>query len=534
MAVSTFDPRTVGLGSEIRVHNPRTGAYLYSIHEASAADVADVYDRARKAHEVISAMSVAQRVAESRKLKQYIVEHREEIVARICEETGKPRQEAMLTEIFPTLDLLDYYGKHAEKILRDEAVPTPVLLKGKKSVIYYEPMGPVLIISPWNYPFNLSMTPIITALIAGNAVVFKPSEYTPLRGLLEGIIEGSGFMKGTPVLHVVYGARETGGLLNNGQPAKIFFTGSERAGKAIMAQAAQYLTPVELELGGKDPMIVFDDVDLDRTVNGALWGSMTNSGQTCTSVERIYVHEKIYPQFVERMKKGIANIENPLTQRENHDEASLEMGCMTTDFQVQKVEEQIQDAVLKGATLEAGGKRLDNSHVFPPTLVSHVSKDMHIYYDESFGPVTTIGSFKTEQEAIELANDSPYGLSASVWTSDLTRAQRVARAIHTGNVSINNVLATQGNAGLPFGGIKNSGFGRYKGTHGLHSFSHVKSIMIDKQSNKQEVTWYPYSAEKYTLLSQMISEIYGGGLLSYVKGIMTALKFEKLCQRDRL
>jgi acyl-CoA reductase-like NAD-dependent aldehyde dehydrogenase len=534
MAVSTLDPRTIGIGAEIRVKNPRTGEYLYSIHETSADEIDAIYARAHKAHAVISAMSVEQRVAESRKLKAYIVAHREEIVSRICEETGKPRQEAMLTEIFPTLDLLDYYGKNAVQILRDEHVKTPILLKGKKSVIYYEPMGPVLIISPWNYPFNLSMTPIITALIAGNAVVFKPSEYTPLRGVIEGIVEGSGFLNGTPVLQVVYGARETGSLLNNGQPSKIFFTGSERAGKAIMAQAAQYLTPVELELGGKDPMIVFEDVDIDRTVNGALWGSMTNSGQTCTSVERIYVHEKIYPQFVARLKQGIAGIAHPLSQREGQDEASLGMGCMTTDFQVRKVEEQVQDALLKGATLEAGGKRLDDSQTFPPTLISGVTKEMNIYYDESFGPITTIASFKSEAEAITLANDSPYGLSASVWSDDIERAKRVARAIHTGNVSINNVLATQGNAGLPFGGIKSSGFGRYKGAHGLHAFSNVKSIMIDRNSNKQEVTWYPYSAEKYAMLSQMIGLLYGGGAGNFIKGVLTAVKFEKLCQKARL
>jgi acyl-CoA reductase-like NAD-dependent aldehyde dehydrogenase len=533
MAVSTFRPQDTELG-DIRVYNPRNGAYLYSITEPDEADIAAVYDKADAAHAVISKMSVRDRVRETGKLKKYILQHKEEIVDRIVSETGKPRLEAMLTEIFPSLDLLDHYEKHAVKYLRDEKVSTPILLTGKQSRIYYEPIGPVLIISPWNYPFNLSMTPIITALVAGNSVVFKPSEYTPLKGVLEAIIEGSGFLRGTPVLQVVYGGKETGRLLNNGRPAKIFFTGSERAGKSIMAHAAQFLTPVELELGGKDPMIVFDDVDLDRTVNGALWGSMTNTGQTCTSVERIYVQDTLYPEFVKRLKQGIEKLRHPLTERGDGGELALDMGCMTTDFQIHKVEHQIQDAVGKGAVIEAGGMRMDESHVFPPTLISHVTPDMHIYAEESFGPITTIAPFKTEEEAVRLANDSPYGLSASVWTRDMERADRVTRAIVTGNVSINNVLATQGNSGLPFGGTKMSGFGRYKGAHGLYSFSTVKAVMIDKQGPKQEVNWYPYTAEKYSLVSKMLDQLYAGGIVSFIQGVLTGMKLEKTCQKEQL
>lgn len=516
------------------VTNPVTGETLYEIADTPVSQLEEVFARARKAYEVIRKMTVRQRLDETMKLLHYIRDNRESILDRVMAETGKTRYEAMLSEIFTVLDMIDYYNKHAEKMLADKPLPSGLLLMGKKGKIVFEPLGPVLIISPWNYPFNLSMTPIITAVIAGNSVVFKPSEYTPLKGLLEGIFSESGFMAGTPVLQVVYGGKETGRLLNNGQPRKIFFTGSERAGKSIMAHAAEYLTPVELELGGKDPMIVFDDVDLERTVNGALWGSMTNTGQTCTSVERIYVQEKLYPEFVKRMKQGMERLAHPLTERGRQDESSLDMGCMTTDFQIHKVELQIQDAVKKGATIEAGGKRLDESHVFPPTLISNVTPDMAIYYDESFGPITTIAPFKSEEEAIKLANDSPYGLSASVWTRDENRAERVTRAIHTGNVSINNVLATQGNSGLPFGGTKMSGFGRYKGPHGLYSFSNVKAVMFDKQSPKQEVNWYPYSAEKYALVSRMIDGLYSGGLWNFIQGVLVGMKLEKLCQKDRL
>jgi aldehyde dehydrogenase (NAD+) len=221
-------------------------------------------------------------------------------------------------------------------------------------------------------------------------------------------------------------------------------------------------------------------------------------------------------------------------QRADNDERALDMGCMTTDFQIEKIEEQIDDAVAKGAKIECGGMRFEETQVFPPTLVSNVTPEMKIYGEESFGPLTTITPFKTEEEAVRLANDSPYGLSASVWSGDLERAERVARRIHTGNVSINNVLATQGSSELPFGGTKESGFGRYKGPHGLYSFSNVKSIMIDKNSGKQEVNWYPYTAEKYELLNKVVDLIYGGGVVNFVRGLLVGMQLEKAAQKSKL
>ncbi len=235
-------------------------------------------------------MSVRECLNKLDKMKQYIIKHREEIAEFITKETGKSITDALLLEVFPSVDQIDYYQKNAEKILRDQKVPTPILLMGKKSKIVYDPLGIILIISPWNYPFHLSFVPFVCAFTAGNTVIIKPSRITPLKGLYEKIIEESGFMKGA--LQIAYASRKTANLLIEKKPDKIHFTGSVDVGKIIMKQAAEHLIPVELELGGKDPMIVFEDVNLERTVTGAIWGSYANCGQTCTSIERIFVHKK--------------------------------------------------------------------------------------------------------------------------------------------------------------------------------------------------------------------------------------------------
>ena len=514
-----------GADSAFHVSNPRTGKPLYAIEVPDADSLPAVMAAARDAFDAQRGNTVAGRLRLAGAVKDYIREHKETIVQRIVDETGKPRIEALMTEIFPTLDLIQYYEKNAVKMLRDQKQPTPLVLLGKKSKIYYEPLGPVLIISPWNYPFNLSMTPVLTALIAGNSVVFKPSEHTPLKGLLEEIFQGAGLPQ--HLVQVVYGGKETGKQLIDLQPAKVFFTGSEAAGKAIMKQAADYLIPVELELGGKDPMVVFEDVALPRAVQGALWGGMTNCGQTCVSVERIFVQESIADAFITQMKAAIEALHTAGGHEDTSNNKSLDVGCMTAEFQIAKVEAQLADATEKGAVVHCGGGRTDDSRAFPPTLVTNVDPSMEIYGEETFGPVVTVVPFKDEAEAIRLSNEGRYGLSASVWSGDPERADRVARAIVTGSVSINNVLATQGNSALPFGGTKHSGMGRYKGAHGLYSFSNVKSILVDKNSAKKEPIWYPYTEEKYQLISDLIDASIEGGLKGFLKTAMIGLKLDK-------
>lgn len=516
----------------ITVNNPRTGALLYSVAEPDKEEVDAVYARAQGAFEALRRMPVRERLRELDKLKRYLLEHRDQIADRIVKETGKCRTDAMIMEIFPALDIIDFYQKHAVKMLADQRVKTPIMLMGKKSRVYYEPMGIVLIISPWNYPFHLSFVPAICALAAGNAVILKPSKYTPLKGVIEEMVEQSGFLDGA--FQVVYASRRTASYLIDKHPAKIHFTGSVEVGRKIMELAAQLLIPVELELGGKDPCIVFEDVNLERTVTGVLWGAMANCGQTCTSVERVYVHERVYEQFVRMLKEKAERLRMLETTEGQVDELELGVGCMTTEFQIEEIEAQLEEAKKRGATILTGGARKKPSHVFPPTIVTNVNNSMRVQYHESFGPVVTVTKFATEAEAIALANDSPYGLSASVWSADLIRADRVARQLVTGNVSINNVCATQANSGLPFGGIRDSGFGRYRGEWGLHAFSNIKSVLIDRQSSRLESYWYPYSREKYALFKRIIDAVFRGGPLGLLKTAWLGLRLELFTRKHRL
>lgn len=518
-------------GDERPVVNPRTGETLYTIREATDDQCAEAFAKARSAFETIRKMTVKERLQEVGKLRRYIRDHKELIVDRVVAETGKSRTDAIITEVFSVLDLIFWYERHAVKDLADVIMKTPLLLAGKKARIYYEPIGPVLVISPWNYPFTTMMGPVLGAFIAGNPIVVKPSEWTPLQGLVEQIVRESGFVK--DAIQVVYGSGMTGSKLIEQKPAKIHFTGSTRTGKKIMKQAAEHLIPVELELGGKDPMIVFEDVDINRTVNGALWGGFTNSGQTCTAVERIFVQEKIYDDFVQQMTEKSKKLTNPTTFT-GTDDGSMDIGCMTAPFQVEIVEQHLADAKEKGATLSTEGKRVPGTHTIPPTIVTNITDDMLIAREETFGPIVTIVPFKDEEEAIRMANDSQYGLSASVWSTDTERGTRVARAIQTGNVSINNVLATQGHSGLPFGGMKESGFGRYKGAHGLHSFSNIKSIIIDRQGGKLEANWYPYTKEKYQMFSKLIDFAFHDSQLKMLWAAVVGLRLEALIKKTKL
>jgi aldehyde dehydrogenase (NAD+) len=481
---------------------------------------AEAMRRARAGGRSLRRLSLAERLEPISLLRQIILQRREEIIDRIQRDTAKSRSDALISEIFGVLDALAWIEKFAPKVLADRKVHTPLVLMGKSSWLYFEPLGTVLIISPWNYPFYQAIVPIASALVAGNTVLYKPSEWTPLEGLLEDLFLRAQIAPNW--VQVVYGDGTVGSALIEQRPDKIMFTGSTRTGKRILAQAAEHMIPVELELGGKDPMIVFADANLERAAAGAAWGGLTCTGQSCTSVERIYVQEAVYEPFKAALLRQVGRIKQATDA-----DGDADIGAMTTGFQVDIVRRQIEQARAAGASVLSGADWDGSSAMIPPIILEGVGEEMDVAYKETFGPVLPLFKFSSESEVIRRANDSEYGLTASIWTADAARARRVAHALEVGGVSINNVMATEANPALPFGGVKSSGFGRYKGELGLQTFCNAKSVLIDKDSGKIEANWYPYTKEKYRLFSELTQHHFSSGIASFVRFLLTALKLER-------
>ncbi|MCS1350117.1 aldehyde dehydrogenase family protein [Mechercharimyces sp. CAU 1602] len=486
----------------IQMSNPATGEVIGQLHEKTEVEVHEAMRHARNAFPAWRQTPLTERIEYIKQLRIYLVQHAEEIADKIVADTGKTRVEALMTEVYASVEFLKYYEKEAPSILKTRKVRTPLALFGHRSEVQYRPMGAVAVISPWNYPLQLSLVPVVSALLAGNTVLLKPSEVTPLTGvLMEEALASSGLPR--HVVQVIHGGKSVGQHLIESLPDKIFFTGSVATGKKIMAHAAEHLIPVSMELGGKDPMIVFADADLNRAINGALWGGLTNAGQTCISVERLYVQFEIYGAVATRLREQAEEL-----QFYNGHEGDI--GSMTDPRQVEIVEEQIRDAVEKGATILCGGKRTEpGSLYFEPTVIVDVDDTMKIATEETFGPVIVMMPFHTEEQAIQLANHSTYGLSASVWTKDLNKAHRISNQLECGSVGINNVIVPFANPHMPFGGVKHSGIGRYHGPEGLYAFCHTTSVMVNKGTKKRELHWYPYTKEAENAIRSLIRSMYG-------------------------
>ncbi|CAB4537448.1 unannotated protein [freshwater metagenome] len=478
---STVPPEPIEVIESFETFDPRTGSLIAEIEQMSAAQVNKAVDRARNAAVAWSSLTYKERTRHLLKVRDQLLNSAEELVDTICAETGKQRAEAVTTELMAVCETIGWYAKNGSRALESQSV-SPGLMAHKKAWKRYEPLGVIGVISPWNYPFTLSMTPVITALFAGNTVVLKPSEVTPTVGLAIGkLFEDASW---GDIVQVVTGGGETGEALVRSGVDKICFTGSVRTGKRVMAAAADSLTPVLLELGGKDPMIVCADADLARASKGAVWGAFQNSGQTCMSVERFYVEESIFQPFLERVLKETALIRQNAT--------GGDIGSMTFGPQIEIVESHIADAVSKGARVVAGGKRLDQPGLwFEPTVLIDVDHTMSIMTEETFGPVMPIMSVADPEEGLRLANDSIYGLNSSVWTSDHDLAISIANRLEAGNVCINDCIVSYAIPGLPFGGVKQSGIGRVHGPEGLREFSAVKSVMSTRVATARELWWFP-------------------------------------------
>ena len=471
--------------------NPATGMLLRELECTSEADVQTAVAQAQAAQSAWNEVGVRSRVAILREFQRKLQEKKSEIAEAITREAGKPVAEALTTEVLVVLDAARFLIDNAHRLLRDEPVPHGNLVtKLKRGYLVREPYGVIGIISPWNYPFSIPATEALAALVAGNAVVLKPSESTSLVALeLDSLVHAAGVPH--DVFQVVVGDGATGAALLHSPIDKLMFTGSVATGKRIAAVAAERLLPVVLELGGKDPMLVLDDADVDVASSAAVWGAFLNAGQTCLSVERCYVHRSLYEEFlracVEKTKKlhvgrGI-----------DHD---TDVGPMIHERQLRIVESHVEDAVTRGARALAGGSRSPElgKNFYKPTVLAEVTQAMRIMREETFGPVLPVMAFDSDEEAVRLANDSEFGLAASVWTRDRARGEHIARRIQAGTVMVNDVLSCYGISEAPHGGVKSSGIGRSHGRLGLEEMVRIKYLDVDLMSGMKKVWWYGYGA----------------------------------------
>jgi succinate-semialdehyde dehydrogenase/glutarate-semialdehyde dehydrogenase len=469
--------------------NPATGEILREFDCAGAEEVQAAVERARTAQARWSRATMRERLAVVEKFQIALHAKKTEVATGISREAGKPRAEALSTEIIVTLDAAEYCLRNASSILEPEPVPhASLMMKPKRGYLVREPYGVIGIIAPWNYPFSIPAIQVLAAVVAGNAVVLKPSEFTPLVVLeLKRLMDEAGLPP--DLLEIVIGDGATGAALVAAGVDKIVFTGSVATGKRVAQAAAARLIPVVLELGGKDPMVVLDDADLDIASSAAVWGAFVNAGQTCLSVERCYVHKSLYEKFLEAVLKKTEKL-----QVGNGMEEGVDVGPMIHARQLQLVEAHVADAIAHGARLLTGGKRLPSvgENFYQPTILADVSHEMRIMREETFGPVLPVMAFDSDADAIRLANDSEFGLAASVWTPNRKRGEAMAAQIQAGTVMVNDVVSCFGISEAPHGGTKRSGIGRSHGRFGLEEMVWPKYVDSDLLPRMKKLWWYGY------------------------------------------
>ncbi|HEY7095882.1 MAG TPA: succinic semialdehyde dehydrogenase [Terriglobales bacterium] len=469
--------------------NPATGEVIGEFNCGSEQEVHAAVERASAAQVRWNQQPLSRRIEILHSFQRLLHERKSDVARLITREVGKPYVEALLTEVMVVLDATRFYIEQSQSLLRDQPVPHGnVAMKTKDGRIVREPYGVVGIISPWNYPFSIPATESLAALVAGNAVVLKPSELTPSVAFeLATLLHNAGVPK--DVFQVIPGDGATGAALIASSIDKLIFTGSVATGKRIAQLAAARLLPVVLELGGKDPMLVLDDADIDVASSGAVWGAFVNAGQACLSVERCYVHRSLYEKFVdacvEKTKRlRVGNGMNPDT----------DVGPLIHERQLRTVELQVEDAVERGARILQGGVRLTDlgPNFYAPTILADVTPQMRVIQEETFGPLLPVAPFDSEEEAIQLANNSEFGLSASVWTSNRERGLRLAHKIQAGTVMINDMVSCFGISEAPHGGVKSSGIGRTHGRFGLEEMARIKYVAVDRLPKMKKVWWYGY------------------------------------------
>jgi succinate-semialdehyde dehydrogenase/glutarate-semialdehyde dehydrogenase len=502
--------------SVLKSRAPATGQLLGEVEVTSPELVVQAVRRAQTAQLAWRELPLEERCDRLLRFRDALVAQAEDVVELLVRETGKPRNEALGHELFVLADLISWYAKHAPRILARRELGLH-LLKHRRSFVEYAPRGVVGILSPWNFPLLIPFGDAAAALVTGSAAVIKPSEVTPLIAeLVKQIWDATGLPE--DLLQIVYGDAETGAALIAARVDKVVFTGGVAAGSKVAAACGERLIECVLELGGKAPLLVTDDADIERAAQAITFGGFANAGQVCVGVERVYAHRDVYDELVERVTDLTRQLRvgDPTKQ-------VVDVGAIIHPRQIEIAERHVTDAVKKGATLRAGGRRRAGpGQFFEPTVLSDCNHEMSVMREEIFGPIVPFMVVTSDEQAIELCNESQLGLNAYVFAGDRERALAICERIEAGSVAVNDVMSNYATSEAPFGGLKQSGFGRIHGEEGLRAMAVVRHVSFDRiRPPKRDPLWFPYSDLGYEWGMKGLRMLFSGqGLLRRVRELL--------------
>lgn len=526
--INALETSQISLSGEnpqvIQCNNPATGAVLGQVKPATPSQVNEMVEKARLAQKAWANSSFAQRKSVLRNIMNYVLEHADELCEEIVLDSGKTHENAMLGEILPICNKIQWTMKYGEKYLKPESVSSGIL-PHKKARIEYRPLGVVACIIPWNYPLQNIISSLVAPLMAGNAVVLKASEMVAwssqrFQRITDQALEKEGFSK--DVVQIVNGYGDTGAALVRSGVQKILFIGSVENGRRIIEGSAEHITPVVMELGGKDPFIVCEDADLEKAVHSALGGNFINLGQNCIASERVIVLEKIYPQFVAE----ITRIGNRFRQGVPVKGGKVDVGAITSPHQVKIIDRLVKGAIAQGAKAVVGGSIASQAagQFYPPTVLVDVTSDMEIAQTEVFGPIMLVMQVKNDYEAIEVANGTSFGLHSSVFSKDLQRAERIADQLQAGATCINDFGLCYLNQNLPFGGVKYSGYGRMNGRDGLRSYTNQKAVLTDRFPISIPPKLFPVGPKDYDQAKATVRLMFASDITVRFRSLLALIK----------
>ena len=492
---------------KIKCVNPATLNPFAEVEITPPSKVIEYATKARAAFPIWNRLSFEARAKYLLRAREYLLDNIDSFAEAITLDNGKPLLESITAEIYPIADLIYYFAKNSERILKNKRVCLGIWhLLGRSSSLKYQPYGVIGIISPWNYPFSIPVGAVVMALMAGNCVLLKPSSATAFVGKkIEELFKAISLPEFT-FTHIP-GTAKTGQALLESPIDKIIFTGSTDVGHHIMEFCSKKIMPLSLELGGKDPMIVMPDANLEHAASGAVWGAFTNAGQCCASIERVYVHESIADEFIERVrKKTVALKVGP------GNDPSSDIGPLTTEAQLKTVKQHVADAVKNGANILTGGQQPKDlkGWFFEPTIITDIDHSVACVHEETFGPLMPIMKYQTEEQVIKWANDTPYGLNAYIWTGNIRAGKRLSTKLKCGTVAINEAVYTHALSQTPWGGRGASGFGRTHGEAGLKEYVNLQHIHINRCTHFKDIWWYKYSAELLSVFKNLSRTMTGG------------------------